>query len=183
MKKLITLLIISAFISFSVPCLAQDFKDFEKFSEQLDFSKFDFFKNVEKKVEVSITGPLLRFVSKAAAKEDPELSQLLDNLKSITVDVFPMDKIQFDEVEYAINSISRELESRNWERMVRVKEEKEHVEIYSQFVDDILSGLVVMAISDDEAVFVNIIGNINPEQLGKLGDKFGIPKLNDLDLK
>ncbi len=181
MKRLIFLFIASAFIWYSVPCsLAQENEDTKEAPGYVDFENFDFFKDIEKKVEVSIKGSLLRFVSKAAEKEDPELSRLLENLKLIKVDVFPMDEISFDEVESVINRISKELESKNWERMVRVKEAKQRVEIYNQFIDDILSGLVVMAISDDEAVFVNIIGNIDPAQLGKLGDKFGIPKLGDM---
>ncbi len=181
MKRVIFLLIASAFIWYSVPySSAQENEDTKEAPGYVDFENLDFFKNIEKKIEVSIKGPLLRFVSKAAEKEDPELSQLLDNLKLIKVDVFPMDKITTSEVESIINRISKELESKNWERMVRVKEAKQRVEIYNQFIGDQLSGLVVMSVSEDEAVFVNIIGNIDPDQLGKLGNKFGIPKLGDI---
>ena len=181
MKRLIFLFIASAFIWYSVPCsLAQENEDIKEAQGYVDFENLDFFKDIEKKVEVSIKGSLLKFVSKASAQNDPELSQLLENLKLIKVDVFPMDKTTTSEVESAINRISKELESKNWERMVRVKDAKQRVEIYNQFIGDQLSGLVVMAVSDDEAVFVNIIGNIDPAQLGKLGDKFGIPKLGDL---
>jgi len=181
MKRLIFLFIASAFIWYSVPCTsAQENEDTKEAPGYVDFENLELFKDIEKKVEVSIKGPLLRFVSKAAEKEDPELSRLLENLKLIKVDVFPMDKTTTSEVESAINRISKELESKNWERMVRVKDAKQRVEIYNQFIGDQLSGLVVMSVSNDEAVFVNIIGNIDPAQLGKLGDKFGIPKLGDL---
>jgi len=181
MKRLIFLFVASAFIWYSVPYLsAQENEDVKETPGYVDFENLDFFKDIERKVEVSIKGPLLRFVSKASAKDDPELSQLLENLKLIKVDVFPMDKTTTSEVESIINKISKELESKNWERMVRVKEVKQRIEIYNQFIGDQLSGLVVMSVSDDEAVFVNIIGTIDPAQLGKLGDKFGIPKLDDI---
>jgi len=181
MKRVIFLLIASALIWYSLPySSAQENEDTEEYPGYVDFENIDIFKDIEKKVEVSIKGPLLRFVSKASAQEDPELSRLLDNLKLIKVDVFPMDKTTTSEVESIINRISKELESKNWERMVRVKDKEDHVEIYNQFIGDQLSGLVVMAVSDDEAVFVNIIGNIDPAQLGKLGDKFGIPQLGDI---
>ena len=181
MKKLIFLFIASAFIWYSVPCtLAQENKDVKEAPGYIDFENLDLFKGIEKKVEVSIKGPLLKFVSKASATEDPELSKLLENLKLIKVDVFPIDKTITSEVESIINRVSKELESKNWERMVRVKDKEDRVEIYNQFIGEQLSGLVVMAVSDNEAVFVNIIGNIDPEQLGKLGDKFGIPKLDEI---
>jgi hypothetical protein len=35
-------------------------------------------------------------------------------------------------------------------------------------------GITVMAIEENEAVFVNVIGDINPAQLGKVMDNFDI---------
>ena len=40
-----------------------------------------------------------------------------------------------------------------------------------------------MVVNNKEAVFVNIIGNIDPEQLGKLSGQFNIPKLSDIKEK
>mgnify|MGYP001822984455 FL=1 len=39
---------------------------------------------------------------------------------------------------------------------------------------DMVEGITVMAVEDTEAVFVNVIGNINPDELGKVMDKFDI---------
>jgi hypothetical protein len=67
--------------------------------------------------------------------------------------------------------------------MVRVQDQGEHVEVYTQFGDTgALTGLVVMALGkNQEAVFVNIVGTLDPEQLGKLSAKFNIPKLDEID--
>ena len=41
-----------------------------------------------------------------------------------------------------------------------------------------------MAVQEkQEAVFVNIVGEIDPAKLGKLSEKFNIPKLNSLELE
>jgi len=181
MKKLIFLLIISILFGyFTTYSLAQNNENFEAAPGYIDFDNLSFFKGKEKKVEVSIKSPLLKFVSTAASKENPELSELLQNLQLIKVNVFEIDATEFDEVKSIIQSTSKELESKNWENIVRVKEKEEQVEIFTNFSDDQLSGFVIMVVNNKEAVFVNIIGNIDPEQLGKLGGKFDIPKLSDI---
>ncbi len=184
MKKLIFLLIVFILFGYNVSYLsAQEYDSFKGEPGYIDFEKFNFFKGKEKKVELSIKLSLLKFVAKTTEKNDPELSELLGNLSLIKVDVFPIDKTETDEITSIINKISGELKSKNWESIVRVKEPNEQVEIFFQLDDDKLSGLVVMAVNKKEAVFVNIIGKIDPEQLGKLSGKFNIPKLDDLNIK
>jgi len=184
MKKLIFLLIIPVLFGYFTPySSAQEYEDFKGAPGYIDFDNLSFFKDKEKKVEVSIKPPLLKFVSKVTSKEDPELSELLQNLQLIKVDVFDIDQTELDEVKSIIQSTSKELESKNWENIVRVKEKNEQVEIFTNFTNDQLSGFVIMVVNNKEAVFVNIIGNIDPEQLGKLGGKFNIPKLSDIKEK
>jgi hypothetical protein len=40
--------------------------------------------------------------------------------------------------------------------------------------NDQVEGITVMAVEESEAVFVNIIGNINPAELGKVMNNFDI---------
>jgi len=90
-----------------------------------------------------------------------------------------------DQMKNIMRKVSKRLDPDKWERMVRVKEEDEFVEIFLQFgKGDELNGLVIMAVGDDdEAVFVNIAGNIDPSQLGRLTDKFNLPEVGSLDIK
>ena len=50
--------------------------------------------------------------------------------------------------------------------------------------DDTLTGLAVMGIEndDDNAIFINIVGEIDPEQLGRLSEKFNIPELDNIHI-
>ena len=36
---------------------------------------------------------------------------------------------------------------------------------------------------DDKAVFVNMAGNIDPSQLGRLADKFDVPEIGSIDIQ
>ena len=186
MKKLTFLLIFATFIGCCFySALAQKNENYKKHPGYVDFGDFGDFKDEEETVEVFIKGPLLKFVSKATAHEDPALSQLLDNLLLIKVNVFSIEKNQTQKVKSIINKVSKKLNSKDWERMVRVKETDEQVDVYTHFDKNYeLSGLVVMAVEEgDEAVFVNIVGKIDPEQLGKLSSKFNIPKLDSVNIE
>jgi hypothetical protein len=160
---------------------SQETDDFKNYPNYVDFNQLDFFKNHEKKVEVYLRPPLLKFAAKAASKEDPELSNLLENIKLISVNVFQIDDKIIQDIKIIINDVSKKLKSKNWENVVSVKNEKDYVEIYTQIIGDKFSGIVIMAVNGKEAVFVNVIGDIRPEQLEKLGGKFNIPNLKNID--
>jgi hypothetical protein len=188
MKKIMLLFV--AFSLLGSVVFAQTSETYKEHPGYVDFGSFEQFQNAATVVEVSIKGPLLKFVSKAAAHEDPELSDLIDKLLLIRVNVFSIEDNQLDTVNGIIQNVSKTLSSAQWERMVRVQQEGEHVEVYMQFGEaDSLTGLAVMAVGDNknregenlQAVFVNIVGTINPAQLGKLSAKFNIPELDRLE--
>lgn len=183
MKKTIFIVMLSLLF---IPTLyAQETDDYKNHPGYIDFGSFDKFQGAEETVEVFIKGPLLKFVTKAAENEDPELASLLNNLKLIKVNVFSMDKFDINEARSIMKSVSGKIDRNKWELMVRTKEQGEYVEVYTQFgPKDTLTGLVVMAVQEKgEAVFVNIVGEIDPAKLGKLSKKFNIPKLNSLELE
>ena len=68
------------------------------------------------------------------------------------------------------------------EKIVRVKERDGLVNIYLKFdKKDRIAGLVVMAVEDDdEAVFINIVGELDWKQISKLGKKFDIDELKHI---
>jgi hypothetical protein len=189
MKKMMLLFVAFSLIGSAV--FAQTAEPYKDHPGYVDFGSFEQFQDAARTVEVSIKGPLLQFVSKVAAHEDPELSELLSKLLLIQVNVFSIEDNQFEDVNTIIQNTSQSLATKQWERMVRVQQNGEHVEVYMQFADTgALTGLVVMAIGDNEdttandpqAVFVNIVGTLDPEKLGKLSARFNIPELDKLEL-
>jgi hypothetical protein len=183
MKRFIMCMLTVSLLGLTV--LAQEPpKAYETHPGYVDFGSFERFQSSPKTVEVSIKGPLLKFVSKATAQEDPEFSQLLDGLLLIQVNVFEVVEQQVTDVTDIIQNTSNALAGKHWERMARVQDGEQHIEVYTQFGETgFMTGLVVMALGENnEAVFVNIVGTLDPEQLGKLSSKFNIPKISELDL-
>jgi len=139
----------------------------------------------EPKIVVNVKGALLNLVAEASRYEDPELADLLRKLKSIQVRGFDLRWSDFEDVQRRATALSRRLESRGWDTVVRVRDEEEYVDIHVRVEGGTIAGMVVMVVSpdEDETVFVNIVGQIDPEQIGRLGRKFDIEPLNDMTLK
>jgi hypothetical protein len=161
------------------PAAAQDLRNEAGY---LDLDGIDGWFEDEPWLEVNIRGALLRLVTEAARGEDPELTGILEKLKAIEVRGYPLTPAQFDDIGQRTGSLARELEDRGWETVVRVREDEQRVNIFMMVEEDAIAGLVVMVLEPDDeegAVFVNIVGDINPEEIGRIGRQFNIDPLSN----
>lgn len=156
----------------------------EEYTKQpgyVDFSAMGIFGEEESTVEVFLKGPLLRLVSEATKGEDQELADMLSRLKLIRVQVFPLRRERAEAVKKKTDEMARRLEKEGWEMVVRVRDRDENAYVYLKTAKDRIAGLVVMSVEPgNEAAFVNIVGDIDPEQIGRLGRKFDIEPLDSI---
>lgn len=153
------------------------YADFGKFSAAPD-SKF---------VEVNVQGGLLKFAAKLAASHEPDAAELLRNIRHVRVNVVGLDDSNKADTLARMASIRAELETKGWEKIVTVREPKaqgsDDVAIYMKSNDETIHGIVVTVIEHKgSAVFVNVVGNIQADQLAKLGEKLDIKPLNKLKI-
>jgi hypothetical protein len=138
-------------------------------------------------VEINLSPGMLKFVARIAAHQEPETADLLANLKRIRVNVITLDEANRSSTIEKIDAIRRNLETQGWTQMVTVREKEngDNVDIHvKQHGDDAIDGLVVTVIGHNgEAVFVNIVGNINADQLAKVAEKFDIEPLRRIHMK
>ena len=82
-----------------------------------------------------------------------------------------------------MSDIARGLEQQDWERVVRVREEDEHVDVYFRLSDnsDMIYGIAIMVSQPDEVVMVNIVGDISANDISALGRRFDIDELAKMD--
>lgn len=155
-----------------------DDKSFASLPGYVDFAAFEQISD-EAKVEVNLKSPMLGFVAKFAGDEDPELRDMLANLKLVRVRIYDLTPELEREFLSAGSATTTRLDQSGWERIVRVREDNERVDIYfkpssnAEWID----GVLIIAV-DDEAAFVNIVGTIRPEDVGRIGEHFDIDDIH-----
>lgn len=139
-------------------------------------------------VEVNLHAPLLKFASMFVDKEEPEVAALIRAIKQVRVNVVGYDETTRAETTDRVEGVRRELETQGWTQMVTVKESgnAENVAVFIKMADDnSIDGLVVTVIDGNkrEVVFVNLVGNIQPEQIATIGKRLNIDPLAKLTMK
>lgn len=158
----------------ALPALAQE-DELKAMPGYVDFGSLDAVYG-EPKVRVNIGGFLLSFMSQAA-KDDPEAAAIMNGLEGVRINIYATD----GEVAPAMDQlqdVKNMLSDQNWEPIVQVNEEGENVQIFMKADGEGMQGLTVMAVNAEEAVFLNILGAIDPEQIGAVMDQFDV----DMDI-
>lgn len=146
----------------------------------LDIDEIDGLSADDVNVWVNLEGPMLKLASRALAEDDEELSALVSELKAVRVRVIEENQDLAQELRRTLPEKMNKLRDSGWEPIVQVNEDDENVYIYTRVEDDIIHGLVVVAVDDDEITFVNIEGPIRPEDLDRIWD---LPAMNSTGLK
>ena len=161
----------------ALPALAQEdaLKDFPGY---VDFGELNSIFG-EPTVQISIGESLLGLVGSLSASEDPEAAEVFRRLNGVRVNVFETEALADGAIDL-IKDISGKLSDQGWESVVTVNSAEEQVRIFMKINGETVDGITVMAVEENEAVFVNVIGNIDPEELGKVMNNFDID-LGDSD--
>lgn len=150
----------------------------------VDFEGIGIPEKAEETVEVYVKKALLKLVAQATGHEDSTLSKLLSKLLLIRVNTFSIDSKVAGDIKQRIIRMESALEKKKWEKVLRFKEGDELANVYMKMDHEKIVGLVVMAVEEgDEAVFVNIVGELDLNSIGKLGSKFNIPELDSLKVE
>jgi hypothetical protein len=162
----------------ALPAMAQEdaLKDFPGY---VDFGELSSVFG-EPSVQISVGESLLGLVGSLSASEDPEAAELFNRLNGVRVNVFETESMADGAMEL-VKDVSSQLSDRGWESVVTVNSKDEQVRIFMMINDKQVEGITVMAVEETEAVFVNVIGSISPEELGKVMDNFDIDLDRDSD--
>jgi hypothetical protein len=177
MRKTITLAIVLLVLAASAGW-AQKLTDQPGY---VPLDQLDLFPRDKLSVEINIEGALMSLVAAAAKQEDPEFSSLMAGLKAITVQAVPLKGLDEGALRTKIGRTVRWLEDRGWKSTMRVRDKGEETYIYLREIDGKIAGLTLLALQPgDEAVVINIVGRIDPAQLGRLSQSLDLPHLKQV---
>lgn len=157
--------------------------DYTKHPGYVDFDALEIFEDEDAKIEVYLKQPMLNLMSKFIEHEDPELFEIFGKLMLVRVQVFEARRELALKFESESSKVVKALDGKGWERVVRVREDDEQVYVYLKPSDDYewIQGIVVIAIENyEEAVFVNIVGDIHPDDIHRLGEHFDVEELDSI---
>ena len=173
-------------IFFSISLSAQEKYDYSNDPGYVDFGDLAKFQNDSDVTEIIIESNLLKMVANATKNDDTALYDLLSGLKLVKVNSFRSAENDKDELMQKMEDINKKLVSKDWDRIVHVKSGEEYTNVFiksSVSGNNILGLAVTTYQKDGEASFVNIVGKIDLESIGRLGAKFDIPSLGHIHKK
>ncbi|MBO6573974.1 MAG: DUF4252 domain-containing protein [Rhodothermales bacterium] len=155
----------------------------ERMPGYFDFDELERIVGAETTLEVNVKGALLRMAAEAARIEDDTLADMLLKLVAIQVRGYTLDYESREVLRDRVGPLARKLSEDGWDRVVRVSEDGEFVEMLVRDTSgERVEGMMVFVIQsgDNGTVFVNIVGEIDPEDIGRIGRRFRIDVLEDL---
>ncbi len=137
-------------------------------------------------VEIHL-GPTLLGAITRGAKDDKDAASLLGGLRSVSAYIVGLDKDP-DRIAKA-TKLFREIEERlvrdGWERLARIRDKGDRVNVFVLGGDRTVDGLVVLVFDREEkqVVFANLAGSLDLAKLDRLHESLDIPGLDELSDK
>jgi len=135
-------------------------------------------------VEVNIKSNLIAMVAALTKKTEPEITDTILGLKQIRVNVLGLNKANRDDLTKRVADIREKLDKNGWERIVTAIEKNQDVGVFLKMKNaEAIEGLCVTVLEGDQVVLVNIIGDIRPEKVASVGERFNIEPLKHIPLR
>jgi hypothetical protein len=129
-------------------------------------------------VRINLGGMLVKLIN--AANDDPGSGALMEHLDTIRIDVYRTDGETGPALRH-VEAMTQRLPKSGWEAVVQVRDMGDHAHILVKMDAETIVGMVVMAVSEEEAVFINIEGMIDPDSLAELTRRFDVDLSGDED--
>ncbi|GJQ63053.1 MAG: hypothetical protein SCALA702_21060 [Melioribacteraceae bacterium] len=185
MKKVIFNIMLVIFFASAVTLSAQ--KDYKSKPGYFNFEKFASHSEDDLMTEVFLESKLLKMAAKVTGEKEQDLSDVIAGLELISVRIYSVKADDTKGYYGKIESMDKDLKSNDWDRIVMTRDDGDYANVYVKTKDDLIVGLVVVAMDDasgsneGEIVYVNIVGDIDLSKIGKLSSRFDIPNLDKVD--
>ena len=107
-------------------------------------------------------GPTVLRMAAGFIDDDPETKEILLNLDGVRVKVYDIVRGQ-ERVAQRIDKMTAKLRRQGWETVITVQEGDERTHVLVKMDGPNIAGLTVIALDEQEAVIVNVMGNLSPE--------------------
>ncbi len=142
----------------------------------VDFGGLGLFTAEDLDVQVAVKAPMLQLVAAATRSADPDLATMVSRLQQIEVRVYKIGRSPRVTIRKKAREMAQQLQDQGWEAAMTIETREQQVYMHLKIESGKTQGLTAMMVGESEAVFLNIVGEVDPAQVGRLARKF------DLDL-
>jgi len=119
--------------------------------------------DTDRVLALSIGPSLLRFVANHA-EDDQATRELLRGLDGVRIRIYEIDG-DAARVAARMEDMSRKLQAGGWQQVMQLRSEDERAHMLIKLVDQRICGMTVLVSDgDSEAVVINLMGELRPEQ-------------------
>ncbi len=123
------------------------------------------FRDVDQTMSLSIGPSLLRFAA-ANIDDDPEAEAMMRGLEGVRVKIYDITG-DGERVAHRIDNMSQKLQAQGWEPIISIREPGERTVMLMKVKGEMILGLTVINCDADEAVIVNVMGELRPEMFAE----------------
>jgi hypothetical protein len=126
-------------------------------------------KSADEVQDIDLSEIIKSVAADAKDSGDEQLAQVLEMVRSIRVKGFTLGKDGADDVAKAVDRITKDLKKNDWKRLIYLKDGDEIMSVSTKYKGEDLVGLMVLAYEPGhEALFVNVVGDLDLPTLMKL---------------
>jgi hypothetical protein len=122
-------------------------------------------------VQVDLNAAMLGLATAVSRSSNPAAADLLANVEGVRVRIYS-SLADVAAVTASIDAVADELVQDGWQQVVRVQEEGD-IRVHVRMEGESITGLTAMIVAENEAIFVNAVGSLTPEQLAGLVESIG----------
>lgn len=111
-----------------------------------------------------------------ASNQELELSEriligVLDDLQGVRLRIYEVEN-NSQVFEQAIDDSIASLKQKNWQTLLSVQEDDKHIVVMQAEDEGLISGLSVLLSTPENAFFMNLVGQLNPQSIALIAESF-----------
>lgn len=153
----------------------------EKEPGYVDFDRLGLYANQDDlEVEVTLQDGLIRMFSGIFREEEPELADALSKLRSFRFRLFSLPQAEIPVQRRRSAATISALEEGGWERVVQIRTADNWSSLYIKWRGQAISGLFAVFVDEDGTFgLINVVGEIDPAQIGRIGQNWDLEILEE----
>jgi hypothetical protein len=98
---------------------------------------------------------------------------VLQDLEGVQIRVYEVEKNR-QVFEQAIDDSIASLKQDDWQTVISVREDEQHIVVMQSGDEGMISGFSVLVSTPENAVFMNLVGQLDPESIALIAESFAV---------